>query len=160
VRNARENADVLIFTAHWGPNMRSQPTPEFRDFARAVIDAGADIFWGHSAHVVQGIEVWNNKPILYDTGDFVDDYAVDGKLRNDLSALFQITVKPPVVLGVSHQPVRIDGMQVRLCDGEDRAWFTDRIRRLCTEMGTIVTERDGELFIPVTPQGHGAGGET
>jgi poly-gamma-glutamate capsule biosynthesis protein CapA/YwtB (metallophosphatase superfamily) len=41
--------------------MRDRPTPEFRAFAHAVIDAGADIFWGHSAHVVQGVEMWRGR---------------------------------------------------------------------------------------------------
>jgi hypothetical protein len=39
--------------------------------------------------VVQSVEVYRGKPILYDTGDFLDDYAVDDLLRNDLSALFR-----------------------------------------------------------------------
>jgi poly-gamma-glutamate capsule biosynthesis protein CapA/YwtB (metallophosphatase superfamily) len=83
---ARKDADFVVFTIHWGPNMRNRASSDFRDFARAVLSAGADLFWGHSAHVVQGIEFWGGKVILYDTGDFVDDYAVDGELRNDLSA--------------------------------------------------------------------------
>jgi poly-gamma-glutamate synthesis protein (capsule biosynthesis protein) len=36
--------------------------------------------------------------ILYDTGDFVDDYAIDPALRNDLSALF--LVRLPTTAGV------------------------------------------------------------
>ena len=38
---------------------------------------GVDIYYGHSAHVFQGVEVYRGKPILYDTGDFIDDYAVN-----------------------------------------------------------------------------------
>jgi poly-gamma-glutamate synthesis protein (capsule biosynthesis protein) len=36
--------------------------------------------------------------ILYDTGDFVDDYAIDPALRNDLGALF--LVRLPTTAGV------------------------------------------------------------
>lgn len=151
VKAARDEVDLLIVTAHWGPNMRARPTPSFRAFARALIDAGADIFWGHSAHVVQGVEIWKNKLILYDTGDFVDDYAVDEELRNDLSALFQVRVRPPVILGLDMLPVKISHMQVNRCDGEDREWFADRVRTLCSEMGTTVIDRDGVLSVTVTP---------
>ena len=84
--------------------MRSRPTSEFRVFARRVIEAGADVFWGHSAHIVQGVEVWRGKPILYDTGDFVDDYAVDPNLRNDLSGLF-LRVRPPGFQRIDIVPV-------------------------------------------------------
>ena len=87
--------------------MRAQPPEAFRQFARRVVEAGADIFWGHSAHVVQGIEVYEGKLILYDTGDFVDAYAVDGGLRNDLSALFLVEVAPPDIKGLDLMPVQI-----------------------------------------------------
>ena len=87
IAEARRHADVVIFSIHWGPNMRARPGGAFREFAQQVIDAGVDVFWGHSAHVVQGIQFWHSGVILYDTGDFIDDYAVDASLRNDLSAL-------------------------------------------------------------------------
>lgn len=38
-------------------------------------ELGADVYYGHSAHLCQGIEIHRGKPILYDTGDFIDDYA-------------------------------------------------------------------------------------
>jgi hypothetical protein len=58
IRIARKDCDLLVFTIHWGPNMRARPSVAFQRFAHRVIDAGADIFWGHSAHVVQGIEIY------------------------------------------------------------------------------------------------------
>lgn len=141
---ARAQADFLVCSLHWGPNMRERPTPAFRGYARAVIEAGADVFWGHSAHVVQGVEIWHGKPILYDTGDFVDDYAVDPWLRNDLSALFVLEVLPPDVLRLELLPVAIDEMHVSCAKGDERAWFIDRFTQRCAEMGTqteLVNER-------------------
>lgn len=39
----------------------------------------------------QGIEIYNDKKlIMYDCGDFVDDYAVDSDYRNDLSFIFML----------------------------------------------------------------------
>jgi poly-gamma-glutamate synthesis protein (capsule biosynthesis protein) len=134
---ARQQADLVIFSIHWGPNMRPRPTDQFREFARRVMDAGADIFWGHSAHVVQGIEVFQGKPILYDTGDFVDDYAVDDLLRNELSALFLVQIKPPATVErVYLVPVFISDMQVNLAPERERASFIKRLTLLCAEMGT------------------------
>ncbi len=148
---ARKVADFVVFTIHWGPNMVSRPTSGFRDFARAVLSAGADLFWGHSAHVVQGIEFWGGKAILYDTGDFVDDYAVDGELRNDLSALFRVTVQPPQVLGVEAIPVAIDDMRVNLARGTQREWFRRRLAALCSERGTRVIEQETGPALTVLP---------
>ncbi|MDI3340109.1 MAG: CapA family protein [Sphaerobacter sp.] len=135
----RRDADLVIFSIHWGPNMRPRPTPTFRAFARLVIEAGADIFWGHSTHLVQGIEVYRDRLILYDTGDFVDDYAVDPELRNDLSALFLVRVAPDGRLGLEAVPVHIMDRQAMLAEEPERAWFVQRLRGLCAEMGTAVT---------------------
>lgn len=40
-----------------------------------MIDAGADLIFGHSCHVFRGVEVYKNRPIIYSAGDFIDDYA-------------------------------------------------------------------------------------
>ena len=148
---ARDTADFVVFTIHWGPNMRNRPSSDFRDFARAVLSAGADLFWGHSAHVVQGIEFWGGKAILYDTGDLVDDYAVDGDLRNDLSALFRVTVQPPLVVGVEAIPVVIDDMRVSLARGAQREWFRRNLASLCAERGTRVVEQADGPALSILP---------
>lgn len=148
---ARREADLVIFSIHWGPNMRARPTPAFRDFARRVVAAGADIFWGHSAHVVQGVEVHDGGLILYDTGDFVDDYVVDAELRNDLSALFLVRVTPPRVEALDLVPVKIGNMRVNLAQGKDRDWFAQRVASLCAEMGTKVTAGPEKLSVTLPP---------
>ena len=135
---AHQQADLVIFSMHWGPNMRVQPTSAFRAFAHRVIEAGADVFWGHSAHVVQGVEIWHGKPILYDTGDFVDDYAVDPELRNDLSGLFLLRVQPPAVAWIDVIPVGIGRCQVNRAREAERDWFAERFTTLCAERGTEV----------------------
>jgi poly-gamma-glutamate synthesis protein (capsule biosynthesis protein) len=76
-------AKLVVFSNHWGPNMIERPPEQFRAFAHAVIEAGADVYYGHSAHISQGVEVFHRTPILYDTGDFIDDYAIDPWLHND-----------------------------------------------------------------------------
>jgi poly-gamma-glutamate synthesis protein (capsule biosynthesis protein) len=154
IAEARSLADLVVFSIHWGPNMRSHATPEFRAFARRVIGAGADLFWGHSAHVAQGIELFQGRPILYDTGDFVDDYAVNAALRNDLSALFLLEVAPPHVERIHLVPVHVGHMQVNLATGGDRRWIANRLVRLCEEMGTEVTDVGGGLTIDVHARMH------
>lgn len=144
---AREDADLVVFSIHWGPNMNDRPLKGFREFAHAVIDAGVEVFWGHSAHVVQGIEIYDGRPILYDTGDFVDDYAVDERLRNDLSALFRLSVSDHEVRSVEIIPVKIDDMQVNRAEGAERTWFLRRFTELCHEMKTGVVETEGGATI-------------
>ena len=64
VANASRLADYTIVTihAHEGDQDRFVPAQFLVTFARAMIDAGADIFIGHGPHVVRGIELRNGKP--------------------------------------------------------------------------------------------------
>jgi poly-gamma-glutamate synthesis protein (capsule biosynthesis protein) len=121
--------------------MRLRPPPRFRRFARRVLDSGADLFWGHSAHLVQGIELWQGKPILYDTGDFVDDYAVDAELRNDLSALFLLELDGSVVRRLELLPVHIRDLGVWIARGPVRALIVKRMTELCADLGTELEDR-------------------
>lgn len=134
----RAHADVVVVSVHWGPNLVERPSPEFQVFAKAVIDAGADVFWGHSAHVVHGIGTHRGRPILYDTGDLVDDYVVDRWLRNDLGALFLVRFGPEGVREVEAIPTKVGWRQAKLAVGADRTAFVEAFTRRCRELGTEV----------------------
>jgi poly-gamma-glutamate synthesis protein (capsule biosynthesis protein) len=49
--------------------------------AHLFADAGADVVFGHSPHVVRGVELYRGRPILYSCGDYVDDYAAGALQR-------------------------------------------------------------------------------
>ena len=153
LQEARTLSDLVVFSIHWGPNMRERPSAAFREFAHAVIDAGADVFWGHSAHVVQAIGVCGGRPSLFDTGDFLDDYVVDGALRNDLGALFLLRVVDDAVAHVEVVPTVIDGARVGLATGPDFEWFTQRLTALSNEVGTQVRRHDDRLVVELSGTG-------
>lgn len=92
IEQAKTQSDLVIVSSHIGPHFRETPSVKYVNFAHKIIDFGADIYWGHSNHMPQGIELYkhndNNKIILYDCGDFIDDYAIDSNYRNDLSFIF------------------------------------------------------------------------
>jgi poly-gamma-glutamate synthesis protein (capsule biosynthesis protein) len=73
VKSASGLADYTIVTSHTheGGRERTVPADFLVTFARAVIDAGADMFVGHGPHVLRGIEIYKGKPILYSLGDFI-----------------------------------------------------------------------------------------
>jgi len=148
VSDVREmGVDTVIFSNHWGPNMVQRPREIFRRFARAVIDRGVDIYYGHSAHIFQGVEIYRGKPILYDTGDFIDDYAVDPRLRNDWSFLFQVSVEEGTLERLDLTPVKLSYARVDLATGGEREEILDRMERLSAEMGTVFTRREDALVL-------------
>jgi poly-gamma-glutamate capsule biosynthesis protein CapA/YwtB (metallophosphatase superfamily) len=125
----------VIVTNHWGPNMVIRPQPGFREFAHAVIDAGADAYFGHSAHVFQGVESYRGKWILYDVGDFLADYAIHARLRNDWSFISRLTLDVPRAK-LELFPVQLCGASVALAHGEDRERMIERQLALSAELGT------------------------
>ncbi len=140
-------ADLVVFTNHWGPNMRLRPSAGFKRFARAVMEAGADAYVGHSAHVLQGVEMYAGRPIFYDLGDFVDDYAVDPDLRNDLSALVLLTASKRGVERIELVPVAIDFGRVQLATGPEFAFIAERTRALSRELGSELVQTGGRLVV-------------
>jgi len=74
VRRAKERADVLTVSMHWGLNGVTGTIPAYEiDVAHAAIDAGADIIHGSGPHRLKGIEVYEGKPIFYSLGNFCFD---------------------------------------------------------------------------------------
>lgn len=73
VRNAAGLSDYTIVTIHCheGGRDRTLPADFLVTFARAMVDAGADLFVGHGPHVLRGIEIYKGKPIMYSLGDFI-----------------------------------------------------------------------------------------
>jgi len=73
VRNASRLAEFVLVSihAHESGRTNAEPAEFLPTFARAMVDAGADLFVGHGPHVLRGIEVYKGKPIFYSLGDFV-----------------------------------------------------------------------------------------
>lgn len=65
-----QGCDVVIVSLHWGRETHTVPEPWQKDYAKELINAGADVVWGHHPHVLQPVEFYKGKPILYSTGNF------------------------------------------------------------------------------------------
>jgi len=143
IEEARAGSDAVLVTPHWGPNMAPEPVPHVRQAARVLIEAGASLVAGHSAHVFHGVQ----GPVLFDLGDFLDDYAVDPVLRNDLGLLFLVTLDEGGPVRLEAVPLRLDFCFTRPAEGEDAAWIRRRFREACLAMGTDVLEENGRLVV-------------
>jgi poly-gamma-glutamate capsule biosynthesis protein CapA/YwtB (metallophosphatase superfamily) len=137
ISDAKELVRALIVSAHWGPNWGYRPPQEHIPFAHALIEAGADVVFGHSGHVFRGVEFYRGRPILYCAGDFVDDYAVDREERNDESAIFMLEWKAGATRAVRVYPTIIADCQARLAPGRAAEAIAARLGRLSEERGTV-----------------------
>lgn len=84
IRNAHRQADLVIVYQHnhiydkpFGTIMSEElperlvPAPWIKNWTHEEVDAGADIVVMHGAPLVQGVEIYHNRPILYDMGNFI-----------------------------------------------------------------------------------------
>jgi poly-gamma-glutamate capsule biosynthesis protein CapA/YwtB (metallophosphatase superfamily) len=143
VADAAAGTEAVVVTPHWGPNMMPAPVRHVRHAARALRDAGATLVAGHSAHVFQGVD----DQVLYDLGDFVDDYAVDDVLRNDLGLLWLIDLDRDGPSRLEAVPLHLDFCFTTIAAGDAARWIRERFHAACTEFDTAVVDEDGRLVV-------------
>ena len=88
IRNAKKNADYVVASVHWGTEYSNNADSTQQKLAHEYIDAGADAVIGSHTHVLQGIEYYKNKPIMYSLGNFW----FNNKTLN--TCVFVITLQP------------------------------------------------------------------
>jgi poly-gamma-glutamate synthesis protein (capsule biosynthesis protein) len=84
IAQARDAADLVIVAIHWGvPAFWLSPSfdqilAEYQTpLGHALINAGADVIYGHHSHSLHPIEVYRGKPIIYSLGNFLFDWVMD-----------------------------------------------------------------------------------
>jgi poly-gamma-glutamate synthesis protein (capsule biosynthesis protein) len=105
VKKAKKMADIVIVTYHGGTEYAVSANADQRKFARAAIDAGADIVIGHHPHVIEGVENYKGKMILYSLGNFVFDQMWSKETQQGLVA--QLTFEGKLLTTIRLIPVHI-----------------------------------------------------
>lgn len=105
-----DGAQIVVVSLHWGTEEKTQPTSGQTAYARYCIDAGADVVYGHHAHVLQSVQFYNGKPIFYSTGNFT--FGTMSHVDPD-TGVFQLTYEvvegQPVLRRFSVVPCRTQG---------------------------------------------------
>lgn len=65
-----QGAQAVIVSFHWGTEKATVPDDTQKSLAHLAVDNGADLVLGHHPHVLQGIEQYNGKNIVYSLGNF------------------------------------------------------------------------------------------
>ena len=74
ITELKAQVDVVIVSAHWGIHFIPVELAEYqRTIAHTAIDAGADLILGHHAHILKGVEIYRDVPILYSLCNFAID---------------------------------------------------------------------------------------
>lgn len=68
---ANDTVDILVIMLHWGTEYQNTPNEWQIELAHKMVDNGADLIIGHHPHILQGIEFYEETPILYSIGNFI-----------------------------------------------------------------------------------------
>ena len=107
----------IVFSIHWGSNWVTRIPPKIKQLGRALIDAGVNVVFGHSAHHVppEPVEFYKGGLIIYGLGDFVNDYAIDPDFQSDKAFMCTISGAPlrGAPSGLTKYPLIYSWNQVR-----------------------------------------------
>lgn len=127
VKKAKEEADVIIVSMHAGTEYKTKSGSFQQDFAHSAIDAGADLVIGHHPHVVQEVEEYNGKYIIYSLGNFVFDQMWSNETR--LGAVAEIIFDGKEIKNVRFEAVKIfDYSQASLIEGKESERIFERLK--------------------------------
>lgn len=135
VQAIRRAGDIVIASIHWGGNWGYEIPDEHIQFAHQLIDAaGVDILHGHSSHHALGIEVYNDKPIIYGCGDFLNDYeGISGydQYRGDLTLMYIVQMEPASgkLASLEMVPTQLRRFRSNRASDEDTLWLSETLNR-------------------------------
>ncbi len=140
IHTAKQNCDLLFVLLHWGVEYSDTPEEYQIDLAHQIIDHGADALIGHHPHVLQGIEIYKEKPILYSIGNFIF------LKRNDQAgktALFELNFNADEFQGGSFYPIHIKHCKANLLKDEDamKSEIIHHMIELSKPFETTITEQ-------------------
>ena len=157
-----EGCDLIVCSLHWGQEEHLTSQVWQYKFARDVIDAGADVIWGHHPHVVQPIMFYKGKPIFFSTGNFIFGTMSEVDPSTGIFQLeYDLTGEKPVLSLLNVIPcqtgARGDYRPYELTDPAERAQCLkkliakkkitklDNLPNSFADTGKVVVQKDGKL---------------
>ena len=148
IEDVRAKADLVIVSFHWGKDRSNYPNEIQKELGRFAIDQGADLVAGHHPHVIQGIEKYQGRYIVYSLGNFCfggnrnpkdkDTFIFqnefifrDGQLKES-----QCKIIPCRISSVTH----VNDYQPTVLEGEEAQRVMNRILKYSSSLEYAFTE--------------------
>ena len=144
VKRAREYADVVVVSFHWGQESKTELREYQTRLGRAAIDAGAQAVVGHHPHILQGIERYKDGVILYSLGNYTFG-SFSQKAR--VSAVAHLHFKGSRLSKVRMHPINVLNTEVLFqpqpLKGDAADQVATELMRLSGEQGTALRNFNG-----------------
>lgn len=90
IKRIKLEADIVVVFSHWGVEYSLTPINSVKNLAHQFIDAGADLIIGSHPHVIEPMEIYNDKRIYYSLGNFIFDQHFNENVRNGMGVAVTI----------------------------------------------------------------------
>ncbi len=144
IRKYNPYIDNIIVSFHWGKENSIFPTSRQVEYAHKVINAGADLVLGHHPHVLQSIEIYQNKLILYSLGNFVFDNSEELQKQ---SVLFTCKFKEGQIFEPELIPVYINNCRPELARLEIRYEIVEHLKKVSDPFNTNLSLDENSIQI-------------
>lgn len=135
VQQAKEKVDFLIVSLHWGVQLADYPSENDAAIAKELIDNGADCIMGHHPHVLQGIEFYKDRPIVYSLGNFIFGTKSE---RTAQTMIFNMEINKDGIMNTSITPGTIKVGKPVISEGEDKEKIINLINELSSDWDTKI----------------------
>ncbi len=145
IKEIRKKVDFIVVSFHWGAEFNPYPINTQIEYAHKTIDAGADLIIGHHPHIIQSIEKYNNKFIIYSLGNFVFDQQ---KIERRETFIFSCKFSKTGIKHCSLIPVIIENYDYETKCGYRPTLASEKVFNRILERVKILSKNFGvELFI-------------
>lgn len=155
IDKAKKNgAEIVVVSFHWGIELDKYPNAAEKKAGRAAIDNGASLVLGHHPHILQGIEKYKGRYIVYSLGNFC--FGGNSNPRDKDTMIFQQTFyvkngklqakRDAKVIPCSLSSTsRRNDFQPKLLKGNEKARVMKKINTLSRGMHTSANS-NGKLY--------------
>ena len=151
----QDEIDVILACCHWGQELSYYPNSYQQELGRKCIDWGADLVVGCHPHVLQGVDAYKGKYIIYSLGNFCFGANRNPKDKNTMIAQVKFTMGEDNMAGseLTLIPCKISSVSNRndycptLAEGESKADIIQRLQTYSARFGVVIKE-DGRVMIP------------
>lgn len=149
-----EDADLILACCHWGTERENYPEDYQKSLGRKCIDWGADLVIGHHPHVLQGVDKYQGKYIIYSLGNFC--FGANRNPPDKDTMIFQQTFTFRDGVKEEDEDVRIIPCSVSSvttrndfrptpAQGEDARRIIDRVNEYSKDFG-VAFDEDGRVI--------------
>ncbi|MFH1282420.1 MAG: CapA family protein [bacterium] len=144
IERVKAKVDYIIVSFHWGIEFNHSPTMNQIALAHELIDAGADLILGHHPHVLQAVEIYNERYIVYSLGNFIFD---QHELYQRQTMIFSCKFTKNKIGPASMVPILINNFIPEIARKKDANKIVNKLDKLCREFNTkIKNENKNYVF--------------